>query len=46
MIESVGRSTVPAGKNGVATHTLYPNGFNYQTYNPVGHGNNTTPHGH
>lgn len=46
MTEPVGGSTVLAGKNGVDTHTLYPNGSNYQRYNPVGHGNNTTPHGH
>ncbi len=46
MIEPVGGSTVSAGRNGVDTHTLYPNGSNYQRYNPVGHGNNATPHGH
>ena len=45
-IEPVGGTTVPAGRNGVDTHTLYPNGSNYNRYNPVGHGNNTTPHGH
>ena len=46
MIEPVGGSTVSAGRNGVDTHTLYPNGSNYQRYNPAGHGNNLTPHGH
>jgi len=45
-IEPKGGSTVPAGKNGVDTHTLYPNGSNYNRYNPVGHGNNSIPHGH
>ncbi len=45
-IEPVGGTTVPAGRNGVDTHTLYPYGSNYNRYNPVGHGNNTTPHGH
>lgn len=46
MIEPVGGSTVSAGRNGIDTHTLYPNGSNYQRYNPAGHGNNSTPHGH
>lgn len=46
MIEPKGGKTVPAGKGGVDTHTLYPNGSNYQRYNPNGHGNNPTPHGH
>lgn len=46
MIEPVGGKTVVAGRNGLDTHTLYPNGSNYQRYNPVGHGINTTPHGH
>lgn len=46
MIEPVGGSTVKAGKGGVDTHTLYPNGSNYQRLNPQGHGNNPTPHGH
>ena len=46
MIEPVGGKTVEAGKNGVDTHTLYPNGSNYQRYNPQGHGNNPTPHAH
>ncbi len=32
--------------NGVDIHSFYPNGSNYQRYNPIGHGNNTTPHGH
>ena len=35
-----------AGKDGVDTHTLYPNGSNYQRLNPKGHGNNPNPHGH
>jgi RHS repeat-associated protein len=46
MIEPVGGRTIAAGKGGVDTHTLYPNGSNYQRLNPQGHGNNTTPHGH
>ena len=46
MIEPVGGRTVPAGLGGVDTHTLYPNGANYQRLNPVGHPNNPTPHGH
>jgi len=46
MIEPVGGKTVAAGKGGVDTHTLYPNGSNYQRLNPQGHANNTTPHGH
>jgi len=45
-IEPKGGFTVPAGKNGVDTHTLYPNGSNYNRYNPIGHGNNSIPHGH
>jgi len=46
MIEPVGGKTVPAGKGGIDTHTLYPNGSNYQRLNPQGHANNPTPHGH
>ena len=46
MIEPVGGKTVAAGKGGVDTHTLYPNGSNYQRLNPQGHANNPTPHGH
>ena len=46
MIEPVGGRTVAAGKGGVDTHTLYPNGSNYQRLNPQGHANNPTPHGH
>jgi RHS repeat-associated protein len=46
MIEPVGGSTVPAGKGGIDTHTLYPNGSNYQRLNPNGHTTNPTPHGH
>eukprot|EP01032_Pedospumella_encystans_P026236 gene26236-29633_t len=34
MIEPVGGSTVAAGRGGVDTHTLYPNGSNYQRLNP------------
>ena len=33
-------------KGGVDTHTLYPNGSNYQRLNPHGHANNPIPHGH
>jgi hypothetical protein len=36
MIEPVGGRTVSAGKGGVDTHTLYPNGSNYQRLNPQG----------
>jgi RHS repeat-associated protein len=46
MIEPLGGRTVAAGKGGVDTHTLYPNGSNYQRLNPNGHANNLTPHGH
>jgi len=46
MIEPLGGRTVSAGKGGVDTHTLYPNGSNYQRLNPQGHANNPTPHGH
>jgi hypothetical protein len=52
MIEPKGGSTVPAGKKtpgqpqGEDTHTLYPNGSNYQRLNPNGHTTNATPHGH
>ena len=40
------RRAVAAGKDGVDTHTLYPNGSNYQRLNPKGHANNPNPHGH
>ena len=46
MIEPTGGKTVPAGKNGIDTHTTYPNGSNYQRLNPQGHANNPQPHGH
>jgi RHS repeat-associated protein len=46
MIEPKGGSTVAAGKGGVDTHTLYPNGSNYQRLNPQGHSTNSTPHAH
>jgi len=46
MIEPVGGSTVAAGPGGVDTHTLYPNGSNYQRLNPQGHRTDPTPHGH
>jgi RHS repeat-associated protein len=46
MIEPAGGRTVAAGRGGVDTHTLYPNGSNYQRLNPYGHPNNPTPHGH
>jgi hypothetical protein len=46
MIEPVGGRTVAAGQGGVDTHTLYPNGANYQRLNPFGHGSNPTPHAH
>jgi RHS repeat-associated protein len=46
MIEPVGGSTIPAGPGGVDTHTLYPNGSNYQRLNPQGHATDPTPHGH
>jgi len=44
MIEPAGGTTV-AGRNG-STHTTYPNGSNYQRWDPNGHGANPTPHGH
>ena len=48
MIEPAGGSTPEkgAGQGGQDTHTLYPNGSNYQRLNPNGHSNNSTPHGH
>ena len=46
LIEPAGGRTVAAGKGGVDTHTLYPNGSNYQRLNPKGHDNNPNPHGH
>ncbi len=46
MVEPLGGRTVAAGKGGVDTHTLYPNGANYQRLNPVGHSSNPTPHAH
>ncbi|GAA6121155.1 RHS repeat-associated core domain-containing protein [Acidovorax sp. FG27] len=46
MIEPAGGSTVPYGRFGVDTHTLFPNGSNFQRINPNGHPNNPTPHGH
>jgi RHS repeat-associated protein len=46
MLEPVGGNTVPAGKGGVDTHTVYPNGSNAQRLNEQGHPNNPTPHGH
>ncbi|HEV7317666.1 MAG TPA: hypothetical protein VGO04_03530 [Ensifer sp.] len=45
MIEPLGGSTVP-GHNPVDTHTLYPNGSNYQRLNPQGHADDPIPHGH
>jgi len=47
MIEPVGGSTIAFPKPGaVDTHTLYPNGSNYQRLNPRGHATNSTPHAH
>ena len=46
MIEPVGGRTVPAGRGGVDTHTLFPNDSNYHRLNPFGHANNPNPHGH
>jgi hypothetical protein len=46
MIEPVGGSTVSYKPNPVDTHTLYPNGSNYQRLNPNGHLKDPTPHGH
>jgi hypothetical protein len=46
MIEPMGGRTVSAGRGGIDTHTLYPNGSNYQRLNPAGHPGNPTPHGH
>ena len=45
MIEPVGGKTVQ-GPDVSETHTLYPNGSNYQRLNPEGHASNPTPHGH
>ncbi|WP_077960815.1 hypothetical protein [Ensifer adhaerens] len=45
MFEPLGGRTVP-GANPVDTHTLYPNGSNYQRLNPQGHPDDPTPHGH
>jgi len=49
MIEPVGGSTIPyppTNPNAIDTHTLWPNGSNYQRLNPQGHAPNPTPHGH
>ena len=47
MIEPVGGKTGSAGKKGIDTHTLYPNGSNYQRFNPYGHPpKSTISHGH
>ena len=47
MLEPVGGLTVPFGRRGQDTHTLYPNGSNYMRFNPQGHpGGKSTPHGH
>ena len=47
MIEPKGGRTVAFPQpDGVDTHTLYPNGSNYQRLNPQGHPGNPTPHGH
>lgn len=46
MIEPAGGRTVAAGPGGRDTHTLYPNGSNYQRLNAQGHAGNPTPHGH
>ncbi|QNM95335.1 hypothetical protein [Chitinimonas koreensis] len=46
LIEPMGGSTASFGKKGQDTHTLYPDGSNYQRYNPQGHGADKTPHGH
>jgi hypothetical protein len=46
MIEPVGGSTVPTGRGGIDTHTLYPNESNYQRLNPTGHIEDSTPHAH
>lgn len=41
-----GRTTAFPQPGAVDTHTLYPNGSNYQRLNPRGHAGNPTPHGH
>ncbi|KKQ49983.1 MAG: RHS repeat-associated core domain protein [candidate division TM6 bacterium GW2011_GWF2_38_10] len=47
MVEPIGGKTIPAGKNGIDTHTTYPNGSNYQRLNPHGHPpKSDLPHGH
>ena len=45
MIEPVGGRTIAYGNHG-DVHTLYPNGSNYQRFNPKGHLGNPTPHIH
>jgi len=47
MVEPRGGRTVPFPREGAPdTHTLYPNGSNYQRLNPVGHPGNSQAHGH
>jgi len=46
MLEPLGGSTVSYGRSGVDTHTLFPNGSNFQRLNPNGHPRDSTPHGH
>lgn len=46
MIEPEGGSTGQYGSNPEDTHTFYPNGSNYQRYNPYGHPPRNIPHGH
>jgi len=47
MIEPKGGSTIAHPRPGGSdTHTLYPNGSNYQRLNPQGHDGRPKPHGH
>ena len=47
MIQPAGGDTVPFPREGgPSTHTLYPNGSNYQRLDSAGHKGNKTPHGH
>ena len=48
MIEPKGGSTIfGQGRSGADIFTLYPNGSNYQRFEPMGHPpKSTQPHGH
>ena len=45
--EKKGEKIMSAKRTKLVTHTLYPNGSNYQRYNPNWHPrSSSTPHGH